>query len=120
MGDINSRMELAGTVVTFIGDLDTKQREVIDQINVEMGRMNERVADMTILKEGIEKTYTDLQELNAGTTSFAESAEAELAAGTTANEETHQKANHVHSQVHDLFGKTELTFPENEKNITDL
>ena len=74
---------------------------------------------MTILKEGIEKIYTDLQELNAGTTSFAESTRAELAAGAIANEEAHQKASHIHSEMNDLCAKTELTFAENEKKITD-
>ena len=101
MSVVNARMELAGTAVSFINDLDVKQREVIDQIGVEMRWMDQRVTDMTILKEGIEKTYTDLQELNAGTTSFADTTRAELEAGALANQEAHEKANHVHSQVND-------------------
>ena len=120
-------MELAGRAAFFINELDQRQQSTIEQINVEMGRMNDRVNEMTILKDGIEKTHTNLLEFNAGTTAFAESTRAELAAGAVANEEAHQKvevahqkANHVHTQVNDLFAKTELTFAENEKNITDL
>ena len=81
MSVVNTHMELAGTAVSSINDLDVKQKEVIAQVNVEMVRMNERVSEMTILKEGIEKTYTDLQQHNAGTTSFAESTSPNFAAG---------------------------------------
>ena len=75
---------------------------------------------MTILKDGIEKTYTALQQLNAGTTSFAESTSANLAAGAAANEEAIKKANFVHEQVNDLFAKTSVTFAENEKKLTEI
>ena len=61
MSVVHARMELAGTAVSCIDDLDVKHKKVIDQMNVEMVRMNERVSEMTVLKEGIEKIYTDLQ-----------------------------------------------------------
>ena len=120
-------MELAGTVVTFVNDFDVKQGEVIAALNVEMSRMdkqvadvNQNMADMTILKEGIENTHAKLLELNAGTSSFAESARAELEASALANEEAHRKADHVHSQVNTLFTKTELTFAESDKKSLAL
>ena len=90
-GLIDARKELAGRAATFINELDQRQQSTIEQINVEMGQMNDRVAEMTVLKEGIELTYKNLQELNAGTTALAESTEAELASGAAANETTLSK-----------------------------
>ena len=59
-GLIDVRMEIAGRAATFIDQLDQRQQSTIEQINVEMGRMNDRVTEMTVLKEGIELTYTNL------------------------------------------------------------
>ena len=119
MGIINLRVQFAGTVVSFVNDLDVKQKEVVAALNIEANRLdqqvvevNQHLADMTILKEGIEDTHAKLLELNAGTTSFAASTQAELEATALANTEAHQKADHVHQQVNNLFSRTELTFAE--------
>ena len=120
MSVVNARMELAGIAVSFINDLDVKQKEVIEKVHVEMLRMNERVSEMTIMKEGIKKTYTDPQHLKAGTTSFAESTSANLTAGAAGNEQAIQKANNVHEQVNDVFAKASVSFEENERKVTEL
>ena len=114
-GLIDTRMEIAGRAALFINDLDQKQRATIEQINVEIVRMNERVIEVTTLKDGIELTYKNLLELNAGTTAFAETTRAELATGAAANDLAQQKANEVNAKVTELFTKTELTFAETEK-----
>ena len=55
-GLVDTRMEIAGCAALFINELDQKQRATVEQINVEMGRMNERVIEMTTLTDGIELT----------------------------------------------------------------
>ena len=114
-GLIDARMEIAGRAAQFINELDTKQKATIEQISTEMGRMNDRVTEMTTLKDGIELTYKNLQELNAGTTLFAETTRAELASGSAANDVAQQKANDVGTKLTELFSKTEATFAETEK-----
>ena len=119
-GLVDARMEIAGRAALFINDLDQKQRATIEQVNTEMGRMNERVSEMNTIKEGIELTYKNLQELNTGTTAFAETTRAELASGAAANDLAQQKANEVNAKVTELFTKTELTFAETEKKSLAL
>ena len=82
--------------------------------------VNQHLADMTILKDAIEKTHTTVSEITAGTASSADSARAEFEATSLANKEAHQKADRVHSQVNTLFAKTELTFAETEKKSLAL
>ena len=96
-------MQLARTVVTFVNDLDVKQREVIAALTIEADRLDKQVVEvnqhlthMTILEEGIKNTRAKLLDLNAGTTAFAASTQAELEATALANKEAHQKAGHVH------------------------
>ena len=115
MGIIDDRMQLAGTVVSFVNDLDVKQKEVIAALTIEADRVdkqviavNQHLADMTILKDAIEKTHTTVSEITAGTASFADSTRAEFEATSLANKEAHEK-------VDTLFAKTELTFAESEK-----
>ena len=117
---LDTRMEMIGRAADFINNLDAKQTEVIDFAGVDSRRMSEGVTEIITLKEGIENTYADLQLLNAGTTTFAETTKAELAAGAVANEEAHQKANHVHGQVNELFAKTSVTFAENAKKLSEI
>ena len=92
----DTRMELVGTAGRFIYDLDTKQKEVISYVGTESGWMNDRVAEIALLEDAVEKTYADLQQLNIGTTAFAEETKASIAAGAAANEEAIKKANYVH------------------------
>ena len=66
MRKIDSRMKLAGTAVQFIHDLDTKQVKVIEALGVEMGRMNERLSETNLRKDGIGKTFADLQQSTPG------------------------------------------------------
>ena len=122
MGVINERMQLAGTVVSFVKDLDLKQKEFVAALTIEADRVdkqvvaaNQHLADMTILKHAIENTHAKVIEITAGTASFADSTRAEFEATALTNKEAHQKADHVHSQVNTLFAKTELTFAESEK-----
>jgi len=98
MGIINDRMQLAGTVVSFVNDLDVKQKEVIAALTIEADRVDKQViavnqylADMTILKDAIEKTHTTVSEITAGTASFADSTRAEFEATSLANKEAHEK-----------------------------
>ena len=116
---LDTRMEMIGRAADFINNLDGKQKEVIDFVALESRRMSDRVREIITLNEGIEKTYADLQLLNAGTTTFAETTKAELAAGAVANEEAHQK-DHVHGQVNELFAKTSVPFAENEKKLSEI
>ena len=96
-GLIDTRMEIAGRAATFINELDQRQRATIEQINVEMGRMNMQVvtvnqamSDMNVLKTAIEKTHATVIEITAGTSSFADSTRAEFEATSLANKEAHQ------------------------------
>ena len=64
MGIVNERMQLAGTVVSFVNQLNDKQTEAVAAIVLETGRMdvqvaavNQALADMGVLKTAIEKTH---------------------------------------------------------------
>ena len=129
MGIVNERMQLAGTVVSFVNKLNDKQTEAVAAIALEAGRMDVQVAsvnqaliDMRVLKEAIEKTHIAVIEITAGTSSFADSTRAEFAdtkaaieATSLASKEAHDKAEWLHSQVGTLVAKTEATFVETER-----
>ena len=84
---INDRMQLVGTVVSFVNDRDVKQKEVVAALTIEADRVdkqvvavNQHLADMTILKDAIEKTHATVIEIIAGIASFADATRAEFEA----------------------------------------
>ena len=71
---INFRIEFARRAVTFIADLDSKQKEVIGKISEEMARMDQQVEEINLRKMAVEASYAEstarLQQVSDGMKAF--------------------------------------------------
>ena len=51
---LDTRMEMIGRAATFVDTIDQKQKNVLAQLELESGRMNERVMEINVLKATVE------------------------------------------------------------------
>ena len=95
---------------SFIADLDSKQKKVIEKISEEMGRVEQRVDEINLLKTAVEASYAEstasLQQVSDGVKAFAIETEAKIETGAQANSVAGAEADHVHGQVNEVFEKT--------------
>ena len=107
---IDTRMEMIGRAATFVDQIDRKQKDVMGQIELESGRMNERVMEINVLKATVENvaasTSSQFDLVIGNFKEFADAARAEISAGARANKEAMAKEEEVRTSVNELFEKT--------------
>ena len=121
---LNTRMDMIGRAATFVDTIDQKQTLVMAQLELETGRMDQRVMEINVLKVTIEavakETSAKFDEVIVDFKKFADDARLEISTGSVANKEAMAKAEEVRTCVSELFEKPRVTFYVHEKTLIEL